>query len=207
MSDLARLVMIRPACPDDMAAIEALHRASVRELATGYYSPAVLERFLAAGTVDRGLIDAGTYYLAEILGGPVGSGGWMAVEDGPAGTRRARIRSVFVHPHWARKGIGRRLVQHAETEAARAGLRHFDLDASLPGVPLYHHLGYREVQRRGYTLPDGTTLPAIRMEKILAPMAAFEWSPEIPEARAAACGPDQSMTCWPPSMPSTSAVT
>jgi GNAT superfamily N-acetyltransferase len=176
MSDLARLIMVRPAGPSDVPAIEALHRASVRELAAGYYAPAVLERFLAAGTVDRSLIDAGTYYLAEILGGPVGSGGWVAVGDGPAGAGRAKIRSVFVHPHWARKGIGRRLVQHAEAEAARAGFWHFELDASLPGVPLYHHLGYREVQRRGYALPDGTTLPVMRMEKRFAPVAARnEW--------------------------------
>lgn len=175
MSDIAHLIMVRPACSSDLPAIEALHRASVRELATGYYSPAVLERFLAAGTVDRGLIEAGTYYLAEILGGPVGSGGWMAADANP-GAARAKIRSVFVHPHWARRGIGRRLVQHAEAEAARAGFRRFELDASLSGVPLYHHLGYREVERRGYTLPDGTTLPVIRMEKALAPVAAFsEW--------------------------------
>jgi GNAT superfamily N-acetyltransferase len=172
MSDLARLIMVRPARPSDLPAIEALRKASVRELAAGYYAPALLERFLAAGTVDGGLVDAGTYYLAEIVGCPVGSGGWMAVDDGPAGASRARIRSVFVHPHWARKGIARRLVQHAETEAARAGFRHFELDASLPGVPLYHHLRYREVQRRGYTLPDGTTLPVIRMEKTLGPAAA-----------------------------------
>jgi GNAT superfamily N-acetyltransferase len=173
MSDLARLIMVRPARVSDMPAIEALHKASVRELAAGYYSPAVLERFLAAGTVDRGLIDAGTYYLAEILGGPVGSGGWMASDDTPAGTWRAKIRLVFVHPAWTRKGIGRRLVQHAEAEAARAGYRHVELDATFSGVALYHHLGYREVQRRGYTLPDGTTLPVIRMEKALASAATF----------------------------------
>ena len=174
MSDLAWLIMVRAAGPSDVPAIEALHRASVRELAAGYYAPAVLERFLAAGTVDRDLIDAGTYYLAEILGGPVGCGGWTAVDDGPGGAWRARIRSVFVHPHWARQGIGRRLVQHAE--AARAGFRHFELEATLSGVPLYHHLGYRDVQRCGYSLPDGTTLPVIRMEKRLAPVAACnEW--------------------------------
>lgn len=190
MSDLARLIMVRTAHPSDLPAIEALHRASVRELAAGYYAPAQLERFLAAGTVDRGLVDAGTYYLAEILGCPVGSGGWTAADDCPAGARRARIRSVFVHPHWARKGFGRRLVQHAEAEAARAGFRHFELDASLPGVPLYHHLGYREVQRRGHTLPDGTTLAVIRMEKTLAATAAFnEWGTQGSGGESAAPGP------------------
>ena len=168
MTDIALLVTIRPARPSDVRAIEELHRASVRELAVRYYSPDLLERLLAAGTLDRGLIDAGTYYLAEIVGLPVGSGGWMPVDDRPDGAWRARIRSVFVHPRWARHGIGRRLVLHAEAEAARAGVAHFELEASLARVQLYQHLGYRQVQRCGHTLPDGTTLPGIRMEKALA---------------------------------------
>jgi GNAT superfamily N-acetyltransferase len=176
MTDMASLVTIRPACPSDVPAIEELHRASVRELAAGYYSAELLERFLAAGTLDRGLIDAGTYYLAEIVGLPVGSAGWMAVDDRPDGPWRAMIRSVFVHPTWARRGIGRRLVLNAETEAARAGFTHFELEATLAGVPLYQHLGYDEVQRCGYSLPDGTTLPVVRMEKALTPMAMLsQW--------------------------------
>lgn len=176
MTDIASLIIVRPARPGDVRAIEALHRASLRELAASYYSPDILERFLAAGTFDRALIDAGTYYLAEIVGLLVGSGGWMAVEDRPGGKWHAKIRSVFVHPDWARQGIGRRLVLHAEAEASRAGLSHFELDASLGGVPLYRHLGYCEVQRCGHALPDGTTLPVIRMEKTLVPTAAFnEW--------------------------------
>jgi GNAT superfamily N-acetyltransferase len=165
MIDIASLIRIRLAHPGDVRAIEALHRASVRELAVGYYSPVMLERLLAAGTIDRRLIDAGTYYLAEIAGLLAGSGGWMAVEDRPEGLLRAMIRSVFVHPDWARQGIGRRLVLNAEAEASRAGFSHFELDATLAGVPLYQHLGYREVKRCGYALADGTTLPVIRMEK------------------------------------------
>ena len=167
MSEAALPIRIRPARPDDARAIEILHRASVRELAVGYYAPALLERFLAAGTLDRELIDAGTYFLAEIVGLLVGSGGWMAVEDCPDGGVRARIRSVFVHPDWARRGIGRRLVLHAESDGARAGFTRFELEASLSGVPLYRHLGYRAVRSYGLTLPDGTTLPVIRMEKEL----------------------------------------
>ena len=208
MIDIALLVTIRPACLSDVPAIEELHRASVRELAASYYSPDLLERFLAAGTLDRGLIDAGTYYLAEILGLPVGSGGWIAIDDHPDGPWRARIRSVFVHPTWARHGIGRRLVLNAETEAARAGFTHFELEATLSGVPLYQHLGYREVQHCGYPLPDGTTLPVIRMAKALTRMECrASGSPEAGLAEGLRERSAQSMTCWPPSMPSTSAVT
>jgi GNAT superfamily N-acetyltransferase len=208
MIDIASLVTIRPACLSDVPAIEELHRASVRELAASYYPPDLLERFLAAGTLDRGLVDAGTYYLAEIVGLPVGSGGWMAVDDRPEGAWRARIRSVFVHPRWARHGIGRRLVLNAETEATRAGFTHFELEATLAGMPLYQHLGYREVQHCGYPLPDGTTLPVIRMEKALTRMeCSASGSPEARLAEAPRERSAQSITCWPPSMPSTSAVT
>ena len=90
----------------------------------------------------------------------------MPVEQGPDGPSRARIRAVFVHPEWTRRGIGRRLVTHAETAAARAGFTTFELDATLPGVPLYQSLGYRAVARSGHPTPDGTILPVVRMEKV-----------------------------------------
>jgi GNAT superfamily N-acetyltransferase len=149
-------------------AIEQLHRESVRRLAVSYYSPAQVETFLACGTLDRKLIEAGTYYVAEVGDTLVGSGGWMPVEQGPAGPWRARIRAVFVHPDWTRRGIGRRLVTHAETAAVPAGFTTFELEASLPGVPLYQSLGYREVARCGYVTPNGATLPVVRMEKVRA---------------------------------------
>jgi GNAT superfamily N-acetyltransferase len=188
MVEVASLVNIRAAQVEDAQAIEVLHRGAVRELAVGYYAPAALERFLASGTLDRMLIETGTYYLAEIGDFLVGSGGWMPCHHRPYGVGRARIRSVFVHPDYARQGIGRRLVQHAEAQAAQGGFVHLELDATLSGVPLYRRLGYREVRRCGYPLSDGTMLPVILMEKTLASL-------------------DQSITCWPPSMPSTWAVT
>jgi GNAT superfamily N-acetyltransferase len=168
MLETASLIRIRPALAADAPAIEELHRESVRRLAVSYYSPAQLESFLATGTLDHRLIEAGTYHVAELLGVFVGSGGWMPIEDAGDGARRARIRSVFVHPDWARQGIGRRLVLHCEAEAAGSGFTLFELDASLPGVPLYRRLGYREVARTGLMLPDGTTLPVIRMAKARA---------------------------------------
>ncbi|HXV24390.1 MAG TPA: GNAT family N-acetyltransferase [Alphaproteobacteria bacterium] len=165
MTDDVPLFRIRPAQAVDEPAIERLHRASVRRLAVSYYPPAQVEIFLACATLDRGLIEAGTYYVAELGDALVGSGGWMPVEQGPGGAWRARIRAVFVHPDWARRGIGRRLVTHAETAAARAGFTSFELDATLGGVPLYQSLGYREVARCGYLTPNGATLPVVRMEK------------------------------------------
>ena len=68
----------------DGPAIEQLHRASVRRLAVSYYSPAQIESFLAGGTLDAGLVEAGSYYVGELGDTLVGSGGWMAVRRGQA---------------------------------------------------------------------------------------------------------------------------
>jgi GNAT superfamily N-acetyltransferase len=168
MTDHVPLIRIRPADVTDEPAIEHLHRASVRRLAVSHYSPAQLESLLAGGTLDRQLIKAGTYYVAELGDTLVGSGGWMPVEHGPGDPWRARIRAVFVHPDWARRGIGRRLVTHAETAAAQVGFAILELEATLGGVPLYRSLGYREVGCCGYVTADGAILPLVRMEKACA---------------------------------------
>ena len=115
--------------------------------------------------MDRELIEAGTYYVAEVDGTLVGSGGWQAVPLRPQGPSCAAIRAIFVHPDWARRGIGRRLVAHAEAAAAQAGFGTFELEASLSGVPLYARLGYREIERYCLAMPDGATLPVVRMKK------------------------------------------
>ena len=167
MTDQASLLRIRPARAADGPGIEQLNRASVRRLAVSYYSPAQIESFLAGGTLDAGLVEAGSYYVGELGDTPVGSGGWMA-RARPGGPWRARIRAIFVHPDWARRGIGRRLVTQAETAAAQAGFAIFELEASLAGVPLYRSLGHREVARYGHAMADGATLPVVRMEKARA---------------------------------------
>ena len=168
MVDPLWLLEIRPARAADGPAIEQLHGEFIRRLAVSYYSPAQLESVLAGGMLDRALVAAGTYYVAELGDRLVGSGGWMPVGRDPGGRWRARIRAIFVHPDWARRGIGRRLVAHAETAAAETGFGIFELEASLPGVPLYQSLGYREVARCGLAMPDGATLPDVRMEKARA---------------------------------------
>src|SRR5215469_4084743 len=59
-------VMFRMATPADTDAIEAVMRASVRELSRGFYDegqiPSV-ERFIA--TLDPALVEDGTYFVGE----------------------------------------------------------------------------------------------------------------------------------------------
>ena len=80
----------------------------------------------------------------------------------------ARIRAFFVHPSWARRGLGR-LLFHACAAAARAaGFHELELTATLPGEPLYTTLGFTVVERGAVTMPDGVELPTARMRRPIA---------------------------------------
>ena len=79
----------------------------------------------------------------------------------------ARIRAFFVHPDYARRGLGSRLLDVGE-EAARAdGFKRLELGATLTGIPLYERYGFRPLERREVPLPNGATLTIVKMGKAL----------------------------------------
>lgn len=173
--------MIRLATEDDGAALRDLIPLSARELSRGYYSAEQTEsaiRFVFGP--DSQLIADGTYFVAEEDGMLVGCGGWSRrrtlyggdqMKEGTedplldSATEAARIRAFFVHPGFARRGVGSQIL-HACVGAARAaGFRRLELAATLPGVPLYEAFGFAPQERVDLALPDGVTLPVIRMER------------------------------------------
>lgn len=174
-------VSIRPATLDDVDALGALVDASVRALSVGYLSEDEIDAELRAVGVDTQLIEDGTYYVATADGRIVGAGGWSRRQalhgsdayrashgpgaDAPLDPRRdpARIRAMFVHPDWARRGIGRRLFETSRAAALAEGFTSFILTATLPGVPLYESLGFRTVRRYDDELPSGGKVPVVEM--------------------------------------------
>ena len=129
--------------------------------------------------VDRQLISDGTYFIVEHSGHVVGCGGWSrrravfggdrerASEDAPLDPARdpARIRAFFVHPDWARRGIGSLVLSACESALCTAGFRDAVLVATLAGEPLYASFGYAVAERYEVQLSDSLTLPAVRMVK------------------------------------------
>src|SRR5256885_11860061 len=112
----------RLAREEDIPALEALIPLSVRSLQAPYYSAAQMEAALGpVFGVDGQLIRDGTYFVADHEGQLAGCGGWSrrtAVFGGDhdrvgedslleAAHDSARIRAFFVHPKWARRGLGR----------------------------------------------------------------------------------------------------
>jgi GNAT superfamily N-acetyltransferase len=175
-------VVIRKADEDDVPALITLHRVAMRELGSSTYTVDQIDSFLLhVPTLDRALLDDHTYFVAEAAGRVVGSGGWSARTPGYSatldwkllaerGSGVALIRAMYTHPDWARRGIGRRILQAAEAEACAAGFRRFELQALLPGVPLYRACGYQVVGHCPALLEDGATLPVVHMRKeVFAP--------------------------------------
>jgi GNAT superfamily N-acetyltransferase len=80
----------------------------------------------------------------------------------------ARIRAFFVHAAGARKGIGSRLMKVSESAARTAGFTRLELAATLAGEVLYRRHGLTAVEHFEVPLPNGATVPLIRMSKDLA---------------------------------------
>lgn len=174
--------VVRRAVDADAAELEALIELSVRTLLAVHYSPDVLAASLGpAFGVDRQLIADGTYFVVEDQGRLVGCGGWSrrraayggdrgrAEEDAaldPA-TDPARIRAFFVHPQWARRGIGRALLEASEAAARAAGFSRATLVGTLAGEPLYAAFGYVATERYEAPLPGGVGLAVVKMDKTL----------------------------------------
>lgn len=169
---------IRRARIGDRNHLRAMQVESMRKLASHCYSRAEIEAFLVfVGTMDDQLIDEGTYYVVEVGGRPVASGGWSRMRGNyignePVDRTAAKIRSVFVHPDWARHGFGRILMERAETEARAAGFERVELNALLSGVPFYRELGYQALRPIALSLPDGVTFRGVTMGKELGEATA-----------------------------------
>jgi GNAT superfamily N-acetyltransferase len=183
--DAAPSIPLRTARSSDLPAIEALIARSAVGLSEGYYSPAQIGALLRyVFGADTQLVRDGTYFVGETdTGTLVAAGGWsrrrtlygadrMKEAEDPLldpATEPARIRAFFVHPDWARQGLGRHLFGECHAAARAAGFRSLALVATLPGEPLYRALGFEAGERFTLRLPDGTEVPVTRMSRGLDP--------------------------------------
>jgi GNAT superfamily N-acetyltransferase len=178
-------IHIRKAVAADVPRLREEIDSSVRGLQAEDYSPAQIEGALkSVYGVDSQLIADGTYLVAEVLKAHneseiVACGGWSrrktlyggdqfaAREDSlldPAHDA-AKIRAFFVHPHWARRGIGGLILKACEDAAREAGFTHLEMGATLSGVAFYKAKGYAALENLEAPLGNRTVLPIVRMAK------------------------------------------
>jgi putative acetyltransferase len=158
-------IALRAAEAIDLAAIRRLHAFSFAIMASDQHSPAQIAAHTRltgtpeyAADVMRSHLMVAQSAESEI----VATAGWIAVPEEPD---TARIRKVFVHPRWARRGLATRLVQDAERRALEAGYRRIVVRANRNAVPLYQKLGYRPLRDGVMTAPGGIELPVVFMAK------------------------------------------
>jgi GNAT superfamily N-acetyltransferase len=177
---------LRLATEDDIPALHGLIEASIRGLQANDYTQPQMEG--ALGTVlglDTQLIADRTYFIAEISDNTeapdtfAGCGGWskrktlFGADRGPGrapdlldpATDAAKVRAIFVHPLYARRGLGSLILATVEAAARAAGFRKFEMGSTLTGVPLYLLKGYVEVERIAVPLWNGEALPIVKMVK------------------------------------------
>lgn len=174
------LPRLRRATMADLPALGPLIAASARELSRGDYTPEQVEGALrgAFGT-DTQLIRDGSYFVIEAEGRLAGCGGWSrrrtlfgsdaragrdATELDPA-KDAAKIRAFFIHPDFARRGLGTMMLERCEQDAMAHGFTRFELMGTLPGVRLYAARGYQPGERIEWPLGDGLAIPFIPMSK------------------------------------------
>ncbi|MEM1178213.1 MAG: GNAT family N-acetyltransferase [Acidobacteriota bacterium] len=173
---------IRVARYDDIPVIEPLISRSVRGLSVGDYTPDQIEGALGdAFGLDTQLIDDETYFVVLVDDTLAGCGGWsfrktLFGADGrpdrepesldPA-IDAAKIRAFFVDPEFARRGIGKLLLDHCEDAARRAGFTRAELMSTLPGLRLYSKFGYIASAGVDYPLKGGGSIPFVPMAKPL----------------------------------------
>lgn len=166
---------IRRAQPGDRDALLDLHAESLRSLGRHHYGPEVIEAFLAAGTLDPGLIDDRTYFVLEGNGAVMGCGGWSIRRPGFARLAAIgmeagavpKVRAVYMHPRFARQGLGRHLMVFIEAEIMRAGFARATVTSSLASLPLYRSMGYLGDAPVVLNLPGRQSFVGIALEKRL----------------------------------------
>ena len=154
-------------------------RLAIDTLQAGFLTPAQVAASHAVMGLDSQLVRDRTYFLVEVDGTLAGCGGWsrratLYGGDHSASSRDpalldpahapARIRAMYTHPDFTRRGIGRLVLKTCERAAAGAGFACAELMATMSGRPLYAASGYREIETLAADA-DGVTVPLARMRK------------------------------------------
>lgn len=171
-------IELRPATRDDVPALVALSDAAIERLQRSFLDASQIAASHRIMGVDTQLVDDGTYVVAECAGTVVGCGGWSrrrTMYGGDHSTGRddglldprveaARVRAMYTHPDWARRGIGRRILEWCELAAGSEGFEQLELVATVAGRPLYEAAGFT-VDEEFVDRSTGTDIPLSRMHK------------------------------------------
>jgi GNAT superfamily N-acetyltransferase len=168
---------IRLATAADLPVLRAIMAAAITENLKPFLPPELIRASEKVMGLDTTLVEDRTYWIVFAEAEPAGCGGWSRRNtlyggDHTGGRNAAlldpavdaaRVRAMYTHPAFLRRGIGRLILDNCEAAARSEGFGHLQLAATLAGEPLYRAYGFQEVER----FQDGG-VPLIRMEKRIA---------------------------------------
>ena len=163
----------------ELADLRTLMAVSIRKIIGTYLDAARVEASFEIMGVDTQLIADGTYFVVECEHRIVGCGGWsrratLFGGDHSGGrdarlldraTEPARVRAMYTHPDFVRRGVGRLVLSLCEAAAAREGFRSLELVATVAGEPLYLACGFSILERIDVPTSKAVTVPCARMAK------------------------------------------
>jgi GNAT superfamily N-acetyltransferase len=164
----------------DIAALTALMSAAIGELQKPFLTDAQIASSRAIMGLDTQLIDDGTYLVVEQDGLVAGCGGWSrraTLYGGDSSPGRdaapldpakdaARVRAMYTHPNFTRRGVGRLILALCEDAARTEGFSCVELMATMTGAPLYRACGYDAIEEV-VDEKGGVGVPLLRMKKVL----------------------------------------
>lgn len=168
----------------DLPALKDLMISAIRELQRGFLSPEQIEASFDVMGLDTQLVDDGTYFIVKEADAIAGCGGWsrratLFGGDHSAGRNAAlldpakdaaRVRAMYTNPLFARRGVGRLILQLCESAAAAEHFTRVELAGTMSGVPLYRACGYRDLEAFEADTRTGIRIPLMRMGKSIVPL-------------------------------------
>ena len=172
----------RLATREDIRVLVPLMQAAIEELQKGFLNDAQIRSSHAIMGLDQQLIDDGTYFAVEIDGRLAGCGGWsrratLYGGDHSAGRDSAlldpardpaKVRAMYTHPSFIRRGVGRLILSLCERAAAAEGFSRLELMSTRSGQPLYTAAGFEPLEDV-VDAAGGVPLPLVRMGKTITP--------------------------------------
>ncbi|MBP6964989.1 MAG: GNAT family N-acetyltransferase [Armatimonadetes bacterium] len=155
------MMTIRPAVTDDAESLRAIFASSIQELSKDHYDSVQIESWSEGFSVEqvRDMIGRGSTYVAESEGQAIGFVEINLVDR--------EVSMVYVSPEYARRGVAKSLMRHAEAAARDAGIAEVHLRSSLNAVPFYERMGYRVVRTGIHCDAHGVTFECTMMERVL----------------------------------------
>lgn len=165
----------------DLKTLKTIMEASISSLQNPFLKP---EQVLASAEVmglDTQLIEDKTYFVILEDKEIIGCGGWSrraTLFGGNHSTGRddallnpetdaTRVRAMYTHPNWTRRGIGRMVLDLCEGAARTEGFRRVELASTLSGQPLYTAAGYNVVEFFSAKTSNNIDIPLVKMTKDL----------------------------------------